>query len=69
MPIKLGDLELYSVEELAKTLKVKEATIRDYLRRGLLPGNRIGTRWYVSTDALKEYWSGRKKSPRKNPKK
>ncbi len=65
MPIRIGGLELFSVTELAKALKVKEETIRDYLRRGLLPGNRIGTRWYVSADALKEYWSGRRKGPRK----
>lgn len=58
MSIRLGELTLFTVEELAETLGVQERTIRDYLRDGKLKGRKMAGRWYVTESSLKEYFEG-----------
>ena len=57
MPIQMGDLKLYPVEELAELLAIQEATVRKILREGRIPGRKLAKRWYVSEDSLKAYFS------------
>ena len=45
MSIKLGDLELFTVEELSEKLGVQERTIREYLKAGKLKGKKMARRW------------------------
>ena len=54
MPITIGDMKLYDVEELSEMLNIQDRTIRKLLREGLLPGRKLARKWYVSEDALKE---------------
>ena len=56
MSIQVGDMKLYDVEELAEMLNVGTPTIRRYLREGKLRGKKMAKRWYVSEEALKEYF-------------
>lgn len=56
MPKEIGDLTLYSVSELAETLDVQEKTIRRYLRDGKLRGRKMARRWYVTEEALRDYF-------------
>jgi len=49
-------MKLYEVEELAEILGVGLPTIRKYLREGRLKGTKPAKRWYVSEEALKEYF-------------
>ena len=56
MSIQVGDMKLYEVEELAEILGVGLPTIRKYLREGRLKGTKPAKRWYVSVEALKEYF-------------
>jgi len=56
MSIQLGDMKLYDVEEVAEILSVGEPTIRRYLRQGKLKGKKLAKRWYVSEEALKDYF-------------
>jgi len=56
MSIQVGDMKLYDVEELAEMLNVGTPTIRKYLREGRLKGTKPAKRWYVSEEALKEYF-------------
>ena len=56
MPIQVGSLTLYDVEELASMLQVHEVTIRKLLRSGKLPGRKFAKKWYVSEQALEEYF-------------
>ena len=56
MSIQVGDMKLYEVEELAEILGVGLPTIRKYLREGKLKGTKPAKRWYVSEEALKEYF-------------
>lgn len=57
MPVRIADLELYSVEELSERLGVQQRTIRAYLATGRLKGRKLARKWYVSARALEEYFS------------
>lgn len=56
MPIQMGDLKLYPVEELAELLAIQESTVRKILREGRIPGRKLAKRWYVSEDSLQAYF-------------
>jgi excisionase family DNA binding protein len=56
MPIQMGDLKLYPVEELSTLLNIQEATVRKILREGRIPGRKLAKRWYVSEDSLRAYF-------------
>ena len=56
MAVSLGNLTLYSVDELAEKLGVTKVTIRAYLREGKLIGKKVGGNWYISEDSLKQYF-------------
>jgi excisionase family DNA binding protein len=57
MPKTLSEeLILYDVQELAKTLDVQERTIRQLLRDGRIRGRKLARKWYVTEDALQEYF-------------
>lgn len=57
MPITLGNLKLYSVDELAERLRVTKLTIRTYCRQGRLRARKVGNRWYVSEESLSDYFN------------
>ena len=56
MAVKLGNLVLYDLDELSKKLNVHTATIRGYIRTGRLPGQKVGTKWFVSEESLREFF-------------
>jgi excisionase family DNA binding protein len=51
--------ELMTVEQAAVWLLVSERTLYTYLRRGTLPGRRIGRRWYINPEAVLALVGGR----------
>jgi dihydroxyacetone kinase-like predicted kinase len=57
MPKKLGDLILYSVDDLHSELGISKMTIRAYLREGRLKGKKFGVSWYVTDQALKDFFN------------
>lgn len=57
MPIQIGDLKLYSLQELSESLKLTLISLRSYVRQGKLKARKVGTRWYVSEDNLKEFFN------------
>ena len=56
MPIQLGEIKLYSLKELSKTLGITTFTLRTYIRQGKLRARKMGTKWLITEDALKEYF-------------
>jgi len=54
---KLGDLELFDVEDLAKILDIQKLTIRRMLKSGKLKGRKLAKKWYVTGEALREYFA------------
>lgn len=43
---------LLSVSEAARLLRVSEQTVRRLMRRGQLPGFRVGAQWRIDRDGL-----------------
>lgn len=57
MPKNIGDIKLYTVEELSELLDIQETTIRKYLREGRIRGRKMAKRWYISEENLASYFS------------
>lgn len=57
MPIKIGDIKLYSVIELSKKLNVTPLTLRTYIKQGRLKGRKVGGRWLLSENSLREFFN------------
>jgi excisionase family DNA binding protein len=51
------DIDLLTVNEAAKTVKMHPDTIRRFIREGKLKASRVGGRWRVHMDALREFIS------------
>ena len=56
MPKKLGNLTLYSVDDLHEMLGVSKLTLRSYIRNGKIRGRKLGVSWYVTEDSIREYF-------------
>lgn len=56
MPKKVGDLTLYSVDDLHELLDISKMTLRTYLREGRIRGRKLGVSWYVTEEAIREYF-------------
>lgn len=56
MPKKIGSLTLYSVDDLHEILGVSKMTLRSYLREGRLKGKKLGVQWYVTEEAIRNYF-------------
>lgn len=57
MPKQIGDLTLYSVDDLHEQLGLSKMTIRAYLREGKIRARKLGVQWYVTEEALREYFN------------
>lgn len=62
MPKQVGDLVLYSVDDLHEKLGLSKMTIRAYLREGKIRARKLGVQWYVTEEALREYFGEPSKS-------
>ena len=58
MPIKFSEKELYSVRELEKILPITPLTIREYIRKGKIKGQKIGKAWFVLKQDLEAFLEG-----------
>ncbi len=65
MPRKIGNLILYSVDDLHKMLGVSKMTIRTYLREGKLKGRKLGVKWFITEESLRDYFENPEESPEK----
>lgn len=55
MPVKIGTVTAYTVDELAEKFNSTKVTFRRYIREGKIRANKVGGRWYVTETALKEF--------------
>lgn len=53
---KVGDMELYTVKELAELLDFQETTIRKMLREETIKGKKLGKKWFITDKAIQEYF-------------
>jgi hypothetical protein len=56
MPKKIGSLTLYSIDDLHEALGLSKMTLRSYLREGKIKGRKLGVQWFVTEDAMREYF-------------
>ncbi|MEX2602320.1 MAG: helix-turn-helix domain-containing protein [Balneolaceae bacterium] len=56
MPKKIGNLTLYTVEDLHERLGISKMTLRTYLREGKLKGRKMGVQWFVTEEAIRDYF-------------
>lgn len=47
--------KILTVRQAAELLQASEETVRDWLRRGRIPGRRVGRSWRISEDALLDW--------------
>jgi len=52
------EIQLYTVDEIAKILQAHTVTIRRYIREGKIKAQKIGKRYYVTKENLKAFVSG-----------
>ncbi len=52
--------EFLTVEEVAKRLKVKEFTIRDWIRKGELPAYKVGRDYRIRKEDFEEFLKKRR---------
>ena len=65
MPKQIGNLILYSIDDLHEKLGVSKLTLRSYLRTGRIRGRKLGVSWYVTEESLQEYFNAPERRPRK----
>lgn len=52
---EVNELKFYTVEEVAKMLKVSHMTIRREIERGNLKAAKVGHVWRITEEELKRY--------------
>ena len=57
MPRQIGELKIYDLDELSEILGLSKVSLRTYLRENRIKGKKLGTRWYVTEESLKEYFN------------
>ena len=62
MPIKIRGEKYYLVEDLVSILPLTKNTIRKYIRKGRIRGQKLGKLFYVSNSDLRAFLDGRDKS-------
>ena len=46
------------MDELNKKLNISKVTLRNYFKNGRIKGVKMGNRWFVSEDSLKDFFAG-----------
>jgi len=55
---QIGDIKFYDVQEIAKIFNMTPQSIRKFLKEGRIKARKVGTRWYVTEEAMREYLLG-----------
>jgi len=50
--------QVLTVEQAARKLQVKPHTVREYLKRGMIPGRKLGRSWRILETELESFLSG-----------
>jgi len=51
-------VNLYDIKEVSNMLSVTTTSVHNYIRKGLLIGQKIGGRWFVSEENVKSFVNG-----------
>ena len=53
--VQIGDIKAYTVQEVAKMFDMTPQSIRKFLNEGRIKARKMGTKWYVTEEAMREY--------------
>jgi len=56
MPIQIGQLTLYDLEELSEKLQINIRSLRKWIREGKIKAKKVGVKYYVTEQSLNEYF-------------
>ena len=56
MPKTIGNLKLYSLEDIRDELGITPFTMQKILRAGKCKGRKLGSKWWVTEQALQEFF-------------
>ena len=56
MPIRIGELKLYDLEELSDKLQVNVRSLRRWIREGKIKAKKLGVKYYITEQNLTEYF-------------
>jgi excisionase family DNA binding protein len=56
MPTEFEGLTVYTAEEVAEALDVALNTVRGYLKEGKITGRKLGKKWFIPAESLREYF-------------
>lgn len=54
------DLRTYTVPEIVKLFRLNPQSVRTYLKEGRLKGHKVGTRWLVTEESIRDFLSVKK---------
>jgi hypothetical protein len=54
--IKIGDVRIFELRDVAARLGLSMASARRYVRSGRLLAQKIGTKWMVSEDSIRQFF-------------
>jgi excisionase family DNA binding protein len=57
--------DVLTVEDVARLLELKPYTVKEYARRGILPGRKLGRNWRFLRPELEQAIKGLPQSPRR----
>lgn len=70
MAIKIGELTLFSLNDIQEKIGIAPQTARKYIAAGELKARKVGSKWFITEQALKEFFeSGNLKGTPGRPKK
>jgi excisionase family DNA binding protein len=56
MPIQIGQLTLFDLEELSEKLQVNVRSLRRWIREGKIKAKKVGVKYYITEQSLNEYF-------------
>lgn len=49
------ELKVYTVPEISKLFQITPQSVRKYLKEGRIKGQKVGTKWLVSEEAIRKF--------------
>lgn len=56
---KYNEAKFYSLQEVAEIVQVSRRSMYNYLKDGRLKANKVGGRWLISEEQLKNFIEGK----------
>jgi excisionase family DNA binding protein len=54
--ITIGKVKVFTVAEIAEKFNLTETSVRSYLKKGRLAGQKMGRSWYISETAIEDFF-------------